>query len=74
MWVGRLVVPVITGWLGWQLVQWQPGLFFPNHDLGIYGEVLGRNLDRTVYTNTQNFRLRLDLLVLSGWRRFSGTR
>lgn len=55
IWIGRLTIPFITAWLGWWLVQWYPSLFFPNHNLGIYTEPLGSNLDRTVYTNTQNF-------------------
>ncbi len=57
VWLGRLTIPCITAWLGWSLVHWYPALFFPNHDLGIYATELGRHLDRTVYTNTQNFTL-----------------
>jgi len=53
-WLARLFVPLIVAFLGWILVQTCPVLFFPNHDLGIYGEELGRHLQRTVSTNTTN--------------------
>lgn len=60
-WIGRLAVPVVIAWLGWSLVQRYPALFFPNYDLGIYTGKLGHHLERTVYTNTQNFT------VVSWW-------
>jgi len=54
-WVIRILVPVGVGYLGWRLVQACPQYFFPNYDLGFYGPHLGQHLERTVYTNTQNF-------------------
>jgi hypothetical protein len=38
-----------------------PRLLFPNSDLGLYGGQLDKHLERTIYTNTQNF------LVLLWW-------
>ena len=48
-------------WLSMQVVQFAPGFLFPNAHLGIYDGQLGSHLQRTVYTNTQNF------LVLLWW-------
>ena len=42
-------------WLGKWFVQSCPWLLFPNSGLEIYTGELGRHLERTVYTNTQNF-------------------
>ena len=47
--------------LGDKLVQCCPGLLFPNADLGLYAGELDKHLERTVYTNTQNFA------VLAWW-------
>ncbi len=55
IWIGRLTIPFGIAWLGLLLVQWHPEFFFPNYGLGIYAGELGRHLERTVYTNTQNF-------------------
>ncbi|MBN1343750.1 MAG: hypothetical protein JXQ73_13775 [Phycisphaerae bacterium] len=60
-WLVRILVPIGVGLAGWELVQLRPGWFFPNHGLGIYAEELDRHLERTVYTNTQNF------VVLAWW-------
>jgi len=58
-WLMRLTIPFVFAYLGALLIQWRPGWFFPNHDLGIYVDVfapeLERTLGRTVYTNTLNF-------------------
>ena len=61
VWLGRIIIPAATAYLGWIAVQTWPGLFFPNHNLGIYDGEIGRHLDRTIYTNTQNFT------VVSWW-------
>ncbi|KAA3613774.1 MAG: hypothetical protein DWQ05_15970 [Calditrichaeota bacterium] len=45
----------IVEWLGAQFVQIWPGMLFPHADSGLYAGVLGNHLERTVYTNTQNF-------------------
>lgn len=42
-------------WLGEFLLKTNSSILFPNIDLGIYSGELGKNLSRTVYTNTQNF-------------------
>ncbi len=60
-WLGRILIPVGVGFIGWVLVRLCPGLFFPNYSLGIYASELDRHLARTVYTNTQNFT------VLAWW-------
>ena len=52
--------PVID-WVAAKIVSFWPALIFPNANLGIYDSELGRHLQRTVYTNTQNF------LVLLWW-------
>ena len=54
-WLVRILVPLGIGFLGWLLVRACPALFFPNHGLGLYAGELDRHLERTVYTNTQNF-------------------
>jgi len=54
-WGARLLVPLGVAFAGWLLVQALPGLFFPNHSLGIYAGELDRHLLRTVETNTLNF-------------------
>lgn len=41
--------------IGDKLVQYCPGLLFPNAGLGLYAGELDKHLERTVYTNTQNF-------------------
>ena len=41
-------------WLSEMFVQIAPGLLFPNADLGLYSNELGKHLSRTIYTNTQN--------------------
>ena len=46
-------------WLGKRLVQSCPWLLFPNASLGLYTGELGKDLERTVYTNTQNFSVLL---------------
>jgi len=60
-WAVRLVAPALAGYLAWLLVRGCPFLFFPNHSLGIYKGELDHHLERTVYTNTQNF------VVLAWW-------
>ncbi len=55
IWLIRLLIPACVAYLGWLLVQWQPGWFFPHHEMGFYDGELSRHQDRTVYTNTQNF-------------------
>ncbi|MEN8193489.1 MAG: hypothetical protein ABFS12_11775 [Bacteroidota bacterium] len=45
----------IVEWVGMILVQSNSSILFPNADLGIYSNDLGKHLSRTVYTNTQNF-------------------
>jgi hypothetical protein len=55
VWAARLTVPLALAGLGWLLIQWFPALFFPNYDLGIYAGEPDPHLERTVYTNTQNF-------------------
>ncbi len=42
-------------WLSMQFVRIWPGLLFPHADLGLYTGELDKHLERTVYTNTQNF-------------------
>ncbi len=54
-WCVRIGVPLGVGFLGWLLVQMYPGAFFPNYGLDLYVETLDRHLERTVFTNTQNF-------------------
>jgi len=54
-WLVRLFVPLGVGFLGWLFVRACPWLFFPNYGLDLYVGELGRHLERTVYTNTQNF-------------------
>ena len=54
-WVVRLVVPVLLGVLGWRLVHAWPTPFFPYYGAGYYAGTLPAPLERTVYTNTQNF-------------------
>lgn len=44
---------------GGLLVQYKPGLLFPNAHLGLYAGELDKHLERTVYTNTQNFAVLL---------------
>ncbi|NIA13781.1 MAG: hypothetical protein GWP08_06835 [Nitrospiraceae bacterium] len=53
-WTMRVVVPLGVAYLAWFLVQKQPAWFFPHYDTGIYAELCDP-LERTVYTNTQNF-------------------
>lgn len=55
IWIARILFPAAVGYLGWQIVQKAPGFFFPNRHLGIYDGELDKHLERTVYTNTQNF-------------------
>jgi hypothetical protein len=45
--------------LGRRLVQSCPWLLYPNAGLGLYTGELGKDLERTVYTNTQNFAVLL---------------
>jgi len=54
-WLIRIAVPFGVAYLGWLLVQHCPSWFFPNYHLGLYAGALDRHLERTVYTNTQNF-------------------
>lgn len=54
-WALRILVPAAVAFCGWLLVQALPALFFPKHSLGLYSGDLDRHLERTVYTNTQNF-------------------
>jgi hypothetical protein len=49
----------LVEWLSTQLAHSWPGLLFPNASLGIYDGVLDSHLQRTVYTNTQNFAVLL---------------
>ena len=42
-------------WIGVILLKSNSSLIFPNIDLGLYTSVLDKHLERTVYTNTQNF-------------------
>jgi hypothetical protein len=50
-------------WLSGQFVRIWPGLLFPHADLGLYAGELGKHLERTVYTNTQNFTVVLWWLI-----------
>ncbi|KAA3663061.1 MAG: hypothetical protein DWQ10_01070 [Calditrichaeota bacterium] len=45
----------IMDWFAARFVACCPGLLFPNADLGIYTGTLDSHLERTIYTNTQNF-------------------
>ncbi|HOZ49260.1 MAG TPA: hypothetical protein PLO37_25325 [Candidatus Hydrogenedentes bacterium] len=54
-WAARIFVPAATALGGWLLVKACPWIFFPHHDLGLYAGALDSHLERTVYTNTQNF-------------------
>ncbi|MCA9732746.1 MAG: hypothetical protein H6696_06925 [Deferribacteres bacterium] len=45
----------IVDWFAARFVDCCPGLLFPNADLGIYAGTLDKHLQRTIYTNTQNF-------------------
>jgi hypothetical protein len=49
----------VVDWLASQVVDYLPGLLFPNAGEGIYSGVLDHHLQRTVYTNTQNFAVLL---------------
>ena len=63
--------PVID-WVSLRIVDIWPSLIFPNADLGIYSSELGRHLQRTIYTNTQNFLLLfwwLSSLLLSAFQK-----
>ena len=53
-WAVRIVIPLGAAYLGWLLVQMQPAWFFPHYDAVNYAEPC-RHLERTMYTNTQNF-------------------
>jgi hypothetical protein len=46
-------------WMAAQMTDFWPGLLFPNAELGIYSGELGHQLQRTIYTNTQNFAVLL---------------
>ena len=50
-------------WLGEQFLKLWPNLLFPNADLGLYSGKLDHHLERTVYTNTQNFAVLVWWLV-----------
>ncbi len=49
----------VVDWLAARMVEFWPGLIFPNAGLGIYNGELGPHLERTIYTNTQNFAVLL---------------
>ena len=57
VWLGRLWIPAGMAWLGWRLVLWCPGLFFPNYGLGIYEANLDMDLAQTVWINSRNLIL-----------------
>ncbi len=50
-----LFAPTVVDWLSSFFVSAWPELLFPHADLGLYSGELGEHLERTVYTNTQNF-------------------
>ncbi len=50
-------------WLGEILLKTNSSILFPNADLGIYSTELGKHLNRTVYTNTQNFAVVVWLII-----------
>jgi len=50
-----LFVSPLIDWLGAHIARSCPWLLFPNAGLGIYRGALDGSLERTVYTNTQNF-------------------
>ncbi len=68
-WLLRIVLMIIllvflfawpvVDWLAAQVVDFWPGLIFPHADMGIYAGDLGHHLERTIYTNTQNFAVLL---------------
>jgi len=62
----------VVDWLGEILLKTNSGLLFPNIDMGIYTERLGKHLSRTVYTNTQNFAVVIwwvATLLVAIWQR-----
>ncbi len=59
-------------WLGEILLKTNSNILFPNADLGIYNGELDKHLERTVYTNTQNFAVVvwwIIALILAAWQR-----
>ena len=50
-----LFVSPFVDWLGEILIKTNSSILFPNADLGLYTSQLDKHLERTVYTNTQNF-------------------
>jgi hypothetical protein len=50
-----LFVPPVIDWLGERFLQIDPTLLFPQADSGRYAGVRDHHLERTIYTNTQNF-------------------
>lgn len=60
----------VVDWLGVILLKTNSSLLFPNIDLGLYTSVLDKHLERTVYTNTQNFAVFvwwIIALIISFW-------
>jgi hypothetical protein len=50
-----LFIPPVIDWLSGILLKTNSSILFPNANLGLYQGVLDKYLNRTVYTNTQNF-------------------
>jgi hypothetical protein len=54
VWIGRIFLSVGLATFGWYLIKNYPYLFFPHFRPEIYGDNNGY-VERTIYTNTQNF-------------------
>lgn len=71
-----LFISPAVDWLGELLLKTNSGILFPNAHLGLYNGVLDKHLERTVYTNTQNFAVVIwwiIALIAAAWQRDKAT-